>query len=608
MQLKRLEISGFKSFRDKVVFDFSSGVSAIVGPNGCGKSNVVDALRWVMGEQRVKALRGKKMDDIIFHGSQDAAPIGVAEVVMVLTCAKGHTFPGLYANCTEVTVSRRLFRDGDSEYAINQIPCRLLDVKEFFLGTGVGARTYSLVEQNSVAGLVEAKPEERRQFIEEAAGVSKYRSRKEAAVRKMEATKQNLLRLNDVLREVKSQLNTLARQAKRAEQYRNLKAAIREGEVTLALYAYLGLHAQKTSLEEQKQSLEDRIADEERLLQSFEAAAEAVRAELLEQEAFRSRLQEELYSVKNRIHLKEQAIEFSRNKAADLQNRQARHQVQMEEDRSRLDAIRKEQGRLACAASALEEEIGGARTAISDAERNSEALRGEERTSQQRLETQKARLIDLAAEKARLRNSAANLARGLEDLRRRIEKEERERNESDKRLEALSGQAVVLQRSLENDEEVLENLANRSMTAEDEQERIRTELGETEERIADLKESLSAKASRLQSLREFQERYGWCSDATKAHMTAPSDQCQSGGSSSASWPTAFPSAPHTRRPWRPSWVKSFSISSSRATKTVSRPSITLNPAPWVAAASFLWRCGRGNPRKAPGIISAPPSP
>ena len=173
MKLKRLEISGFKSFRDKASLDFSAGVSAIVGPNGCGKSNVVDALRWVMGEQRVKALRGKKMDDVIFNGSQEASPIGMAEVSMTLARMDGQPFPGIYADCTEVSISRKLFRDGESEYAINSIPCRLLDVKEFFMGTGVGTRTYSLVEQNSVAGLVEAKPEERRQFIDEAAGVSK---------------------------------------------------------------------------------------------------------------------------------------------------------------------------------------------------------------------------------------------------------------------------------------------------------------------------------------------------------------------------------------------------------------------------------------------------
>jgi chromosome segregation protein len=214
MNLKKLEILGFKSFRDKAVLDFSEGITAIVGPNGCGKSNVVDAIRWVMGEQRVKILRGKKMDDVIFNGSQESEGVGLAEVTMTLA-ANGQTFPGNYSELSEISISRKVVRDGESEYYLNRVPCRLLDVREFFMSTGVGARTYSLVEQGNVASLVEAKPEDRRLYIEDAAGVSKYKSRKDAAVRKMEATKQNLLRLNDIIKEVKAQLNAISRQAKK---------------------------------------------------------------------------------------------------------------------------------------------------------------------------------------------------------------------------------------------------------------------------------------------------------------------------------------------------------------------------------------------------------
>jgi len=170
MKLKKLEILGFKSFRDRTVLEFPEGVSGVVGPNGCGKSNVVDAIRWVLGEMRVTMLRGKKMEDVIFNGSEDAPPVGMAEVTMVLE--KGpYTFPGAYADCAEVMISRRLFRSGESEYSINNVPVRLLDVREFFMDTGVGARTYSLVEQGSIASMVEVKPEERRAFIEEAAGL-----------------------------------------------------------------------------------------------------------------------------------------------------------------------------------------------------------------------------------------------------------------------------------------------------------------------------------------------------------------------------------------------------------------------------------------------------
>lgn len=520
MQLKRLEIAGFKSFRDKVALDFSEGISAIVGPNGCGKSNVVDALRWVMGEQRVKSLRGKKMDDVIFNGSQDASPVGMAEVSMVLSCTNGQTFPGIYNGCSEVSVSRKLFRDGESEYAINRIPCRLLDVKEFFMGTGVGTRTYSLVEQNSVASLVEAKPEERRQFIEEAAGVSKYKSRKEAAVRKMDATKQNLLRLNDVLREVKNQLNTVSRQARRAEQYRELKASIKEGEVVLALHSYQELDQEKRTLDASRVRLEAQAVDAGAILQSHEATAESVKMDILEQEALRSQFQEELYKIKNEIHLKEQAIEFSRGQMVDIRARKERNQLEIEESRSRLETIDAEQERLKASMAELEAAIEKARGEIGAAEQQNEGSRQMEKDLQRKIEEQKVQYIDLAAEKAKLKNMAANLTKGLEDLQRRKDREARELAEHRQRLERLIGQLEAVRTALSEDENTLDVIAARRDKAEDEQERSKSELQEVDEQIAEIKEGLSSKSSRLASLKEFHEGYAWCSDATKSLMTA----------------------------------------------------------------------------------------
>ena len=304
MKLKRLEISGFKSFRDKVILDFSEGVTAIVGPNGCGKSNVVDAIRWVMGEQRVKVLRGKKMEDVVFNGSQDAAAVGMADVTMTLE-GNDKSFPGNYAELTEVSLSRKVVRDGDgdsdSEYYINRVSCRLLDVKEFFMGTGVGARTYSLVEQGSVANLVDAKPEDRRLFIEDAAGVSKYKSRKEAAVRKMEATKQNILRLNDINKEVKSQLGAISRQAKRAEQYKEIKQRMRETEVTLALQGYNELTEKGTSLQAERSQVQERDNGVRANLEAKESALEEMKAKLMENDELISKSHQELYEVKNSI-------------------------------------------------------------------------------------------------------------------------------------------------------------------------------------------------------------------------------------------------------------------------------------------------------------------
>ena len=313
MNLKRLEISGFKSFRDKVVFDFPDGITAIVGPNGCGKSNVVDAIRWVMGEQRIKILRGKRMDDVVFNGSQDSSAVSMAEVTMTLA-ANAHGFPGAYAEMGEVSISRKVVRDGDSEYYLNRVPCRLLDVKEFFMGTGVGTRTYSLVEQGNVASLVEAKPEDRRLFIEDAAGVSKYKSRKDAAVRKMEATKQNILRLNDINKEVKSQLNAISRQAKRAEQYKEIKQGMKETELTIALQSFTELAEKSSSLQARRAELQNRDAGMRTNLEAKESNLEELKTKLLENDELIAKSQQELYETKNSISIKEKNIEFARRR------------------------------------------------------------------------------------------------------------------------------------------------------------------------------------------------------------------------------------------------------------------------------------------------------
>ena len=317
MKLKRLEIIGFKSFRDRTVIDFSTGISGIVGPNGCGKSNIVDAIRWVMGEQRVSLLRGKKMDDVIFNGSEEAQPVSMAEVTLVMEAA-GYSFPAPYGDCSEVMITRRVFRDEEGEYSINKVRCRLLDVKEFFMDTGVGARTYSLVEQGSIANLMEAKPEERRQYIEEAAGITKYKSRKEAAVRKMESTKQNMLRLNDILREVKSQLNSVSRQAKRAERYKLLKKDLREIELTLAMHAFTEMLEKKTSLQRRFDESSASTEDIRSGLSVLEARVEEFRAEIAENDQNVKQLQERLYTAKNEISIQEQGIEHARGRLDDL--------------------------------------------------------------------------------------------------------------------------------------------------------------------------------------------------------------------------------------------------------------------------------------------------
>ncbi len=518
MRLKKLEITGFKSFMEKVTVDFSPGISGIVGPNGCGKSNIADAIRWVMGEQRVRTLRGKKMDDVIFNGSEEASPVGMAEVSMSLTADESQ-FPGTYAEFEEVMITRRLFRDGESEYTINKIPCRLLDVREFFMGTGVGARTYSLVEQNSVYSLVEAKPEERRQFIEEAAGISKYKSRKESAVRKMEATQQNLLRLNDIIREVKTQLGAISRQAKKAEQYKILKKEVKEAELTVALQTNADLLAQRSSREEAMHALKNREIEVRTHMQGLEAALEALKTELLEGENLISAHQEKLYGAKNTVNIKEQGIEFSRRKISDLTARKQKNLAEGEALKRREGETGEEIATLKTAAVQAEALIEGLRRGVAESAQALDELRNMERSCRQDQEEKKIRYIDIVTEKAKLKNTIASLARMIEDFGKREAHENQEIQENGKR-------AAELRRTLEHfrsgyaaEEESFAELGGRREEITDELERARGELEQRDEKIAELREEIGRRAARLASLKEFDEGYAWCNEGVKSLMT-----------------------------------------------------------------------------------------
>ena len=253
MRIKRLEIHGFKSFKDKTVIHFDHSITGIVGPNGCGKSNIVDAFFWVMGEQSYKNMRGSQSADLIFNGSAKYSALGRAEATLVLeivdplaqlgeeaaefdppsgaTVADQPLPPKRNAPYREISVTRRLYRSGEGEYLINGSAVRLRDVQELFLDTGVGAKGYSVIEQGQIGKIVNAKPEERRLLIEDAAGVAKYKARKRESLRKMEAAEVNLARLQDILGELQKTLASLERQASKARQYQQLKEELTRREL-----------------------------------------------------------------------------------------------------------------------------------------------------------------------------------------------------------------------------------------------------------------------------------------------------------------------------------------------------------------------------------------
>src|SRR5579871_5829851 len=241
MKIKKLELSGFKSFVDRTVLHFDHDVLGVVGPNGCGKSNIVDAIRWCMGEQSARHLRGRSMEDVIFNGSESRSPHDFAEVTLTFENDDPGELPLEYNEYSEIAVTRRLHRSGESEYLVNRTPVRLRDVTDLFLGTGAGTKAYSIVEQGKVGLIVSAKPEDRRLLIEEAAGITKFKSRKKQAEKKMELTQQNLLRVGDIVAEIDRNLASLKRQAAKAERFVAYRDELEDLQLHEASHRYLEL-------------------------------------------------------------------------------------------------------------------------------------------------------------------------------------------------------------------------------------------------------------------------------------------------------------------------------------------------------------------------------
>ena len=249
MYLKRLELQGFKSFADKTVLEFMPGITSVIGPNGSGKSNISDSIRWVLGEQSMKSLRGAKSLDIIFAGTQNRKSLGFAEASLVFDNEDG----ALPIEYTEVTVTRKIYRSGETGYFINKVPCRLKDVLELFMDTGIGKDGYSIIGQGKIDEILSNKSEDRRNIFEEAAGIVKYRSRKQESEKKLERTKLNLLRINDILSEIEANIEPLKNQSEKAKKYLNLKEELKSIEIGLFIH----------NIEKYKISLNEIVKDEE---------------------------------------------------------------------------------------------------------------------------------------------------------------------------------------------------------------------------------------------------------------------------------------------------------------------------------------------------------
>ncbi len=341
MRVKRLEIQGFKSFKDKTVIHFDHTITGIVGPNGCGKSNIVDAFFWVMGEQSYKHMRGTGADDLIFNGSSRYSPLGMAEATMVLEqmvpdtengpagASAEDTGPALKPK--EIAVTRRVYRDGNGEYFVNGVPARLKDIQELFMDTGVGAKGYSVIEQGQIGKIVNAKPEERRLLIEEAAGIAKYKARKKESLRKIEATQANLSRLNDVIAEIERSLNSLERQAQKARQYKKYKEELFEKEITWGRRKARVLNQQLQEVKNRRDLLEQDLVTFRAELQVVENTIEIDRVHSVTEGKFAEEMQARIQESSGELTRQKAALDLSQRRQKDLEATLASLQAEKEE-------------------------------------------------------------------------------------------------------------------------------------------------------------------------------------------------------------------------------------------------------------------------------------
>ena len=506
MKLKALEVIGFKSFVDRLHLHFPEGITTIVGPNGCGKSNIVDAVLWAIGERSAKHLRGKLMEDVIFNGTDGRKPLGMAEVNLTFTNEDGSSPKG-YEQCSEITITRRLYRSGESEFLVNKVPCRLRDVTDLFLDTGIGVNGYSIVEQGRVEHLIAANPQDRRFLIEEAAGIAKYKERKRLALMKMEATQHNLLRIQDIIAEVKRQIITLERQVKRAEEYKAIRKEVKEIEIRFGLQEYAELSEKGEAARGYLKALREREMKISTQMAEREASVEGMRLRSMEEEEKLRSLQQGVYELGQRIQKTENEVEFFRREAGSLQKQEAQMIEEVREGLKTWRGGQRERRRTEQIRLELKEERHENEEIMKEWEILFNEFRGTYQEVSEQLEAEKSKLIDTLTQLTSLKNRQSHLEERKEDLQKRIRSHEKESEEVRSGLAQLKEDLSRTEKERELTRSLQLTLQGEKERWEGEIEKLREALRAKQTERSAVEEMLRQDRSRFLSLKELQENY-----------------------------------------------------------------------------------------------------
>lgn len=503
MHFKSLELIGFKSFAEKTRLNFEPGVTAIVGPNGCGKSNIADGIRWVLGEQSTKSLRASKMEDVIFNGTDTKEPINFAEVSLILSNEK-RLLPIDY---DEVTISRRVFRSGENEYLLNKTPVRLKDISELLMGTGIGTESYSIIEQGKMDLILSSRPEDRRYVFEEASGITKYKSKKKEALRKLEQTEANLLRINDIIQEVKRQISSIERQARKAECYKVDFDKLKDIEVKLSHLEFKDLKTEEKTHMVEGADLREREKDMDSEIKSISSKISDYRQSLDELNQKISDLKTELASMSNSFDMNLHKIDIDKERVREARLAQEALNKEMASINEKLNATEA----LVKDLKADLDKLASLKTAKQKSAEEKEFLLNnilkeiEER--EERLKISKVNTVDYLARETKIKNELIRLGADVQNRRARQRRLDIESQTVQKDLDGANKSLEAILKEFADIETRLLSIRSDLESKRDKDQALSLELRSAEEGISKEENKRSAVKSKIEFLEDLIKKY-----------------------------------------------------------------------------------------------------